>query len=100
MCSSDLVVLAAGGYPGAYAKGKVIDGLDAAGALPEVAVFHAGTAAKDGRVVTAGGRVLGVTALGADIRGAVTRVYEAVDRIRFEGLQCRRDIAARALKRL
>ncbi|MBM4156626.1 MAG: phosphoribosylamine--glycine ligase [Lentisphaerae bacterium] len=94
------VVLAAGGYPGAYAKGKVIDGLDAAGALPEVAVFHAGTAAKDGRVVTAGGRVLGVTALGADIRGAVARVYEAVDRIRFEGMQCRRDIAARALKRL
>ena len=94
------VVLAAGGYPGAYAKGKVIEGLDAAGALPEVAVFHAGTAAKDGRVVTAGGRVLGVTALGADIRGAVARVYEAVDRIRFEGMQCRRDIAARALKRL
>jgi phosphoribosylamine--glycine ligase len=94
------VVIAAGGYPGAYEKGKVIEGLDAAGALPDVAVFHAGTAAKDGRIVTAGGRVLGVTALGADIRGAVARVYEAVGRIRFEGMQCRRDIAARALRRL
>ena len=94
------VVLAAGGYPGAYAKGTVIEGLAAAGALPDVAVFHAGTAARDGRVVTAGGRVLGVTALGADIRAAVARAYEAAGRIRFEGMHARRDIAARALRRL
>ncbi|MBU4459563.1 MAG: phosphoribosylamine--glycine ligase [Verrucomicrobia bacterium] len=94
------VVLAAGGYPGPYAKGKAIEGIEAAGALEDVAVFHAGTAVRDGRVVTAGGRVLGVTACGEDIRAAVSRAYEAVGRIRFEGMHCRRDIAARALRRM
>ncbi|MBN1269989.1 MAG: phosphoribosylamine--glycine ligase [Kiritimatiellae bacterium] len=92
------VVMAAGGYPGAYGKGHAVEGLAEAGALPGVVVFHAGTAADSGRVVTAGGRVLGVTALGADLRAAADRAYEAAGRIRFEGVHYRRDIAARALK--
>jgi len=93
------VVMASGGYPGHYEKGKAISGLDAAAALDDVAVFHAGTALKDGKVVTAGGRVLGVTALGADIRAAIARAYEAVKLIRFEGAHYRTDIGARALGR-
>ncbi|HUT32211.1 MAG TPA: phosphoribosylamine--glycine ligase [Planctomycetota bacterium] len=91
------VVMASGGYPGRYEKGKVIQGLDAAAALDDVTVFHAGTALKDGKVVTAGGRVLGVTALGDDIRGAIARAYEAVKLIRFDGAHYRTDIGARAL---
>jgi len=93
------VVLASGGYPGDYAKGKLITGLDEAAKLPGVTVFHAGTkAGPNGGVVTDGGRVLGVTALGDGIAGAVSRAYEAVARIRFDGMQYRRDIAARALR--
>jgi phosphoribosylamine--glycine ligase len=91
--------MASGGYPGHYEKGKVITGLDAAGALKDVVVFHAGTALREGKTVTAGGRVLGVTALGADIRGAIARAYEAVKLIRFEGAHYRTDIGARALQR-
>ena len=94
------VVLAAGGYPGNYAKGKVITGLSEAGKLPGVTVFHAGTSSRDGQIVTDGGRVLGVTALGDDIEDAVRRVYTAVKQIHFDGMQCRRDIAARALRAL
>jgi len=94
------VVLASGGYPGDYAKGKVITGLRAAGRLANVTVFHAGTkAGSDGQILTDGGRVLGVTALGDGIAGAVARAYEAVERIRFDGMQYRRDIAGRALRR-
>jgi phosphoribosylamine--glycine ligase len=94
------VVLASGGYPGAYAKGKPIAGLKAAAALDNVAVFHAGTARDAaGQIVTDGGRVLGVTALGADIAGAVKQAYRAVEQISFAGAQYRRDIAARALAR-
>ncbi|MBM4040716.1 MAG: phosphoribosylamine--glycine ligase [Planctomycetes bacterium] len=93
------VVMASGGYPGHYEKGKVIAGIDAAAALGDVVVFHAGTALKDGKVVTAGGRVLGVTALGADIRAAIARAYDAVKLIRFEGAHYRTDIGARALAR-
>jgi phosphoribosylamine--glycine ligase len=92
------VVIASGGYPDAYEKGKVITGLDEAGSVPDVTVFHAGTAAVDGSIVTAGGRVLGVTALGDSIAQAQARAYEAVDMIRFEGAYCRRDIAYRAIK--
>jgi phosphoribosylamine--glycine ligase len=93
------VVMASGGYPGDYAKGKVISGLDAAAKLPGVTVFHAGTkAGAGGGIVTDGGRVLGVTALGDGIEGAVKRAYEAVAQIRFDGMQYRRDIAARALR--
>jgi phosphoribosylamine--glycine ligase len=93
------VVMASGGYPDAYEKGKVIHGLRDAEALDDVVVFHAGTAEQDGDVVTSGGRVLGVTALGRDIAGAKTRAYEAVDRISFDGAYCRRDISDKALQR-
>jgi phosphoribosylamine--glycine ligase len=91
------VVMASGGYPGAYEKGKVITGLDAAARLKDVMVFHAGTAEKDGRIVTAGGRVLGVTALGDTIALAKARAYEAVSMIAFEGAYCRKDIADKAI---
>lgn len=93
------VVLAAGGYPGAFQKGKPIAGLDQAAAQKDVFVFHAGTSrAPGGPVATAGGRVLAVTALGPDLESARARAYAAVDMIKFEGAQYRRDIAARALK--
>ena len=97
--SSVCVVLASRGYPAAPKVGDPISGLDDAGALPGVNVFHAGTARRDGGLVTAGGRVLGVQALGPDIRSAVARAYEAVDRIRFDGMQWRSDIGQRALGR-
>ncbi len=92
------VVMASGGYPGNYTKGKVISGLDAANALPRVKVFHAGTARAGEGVVTNGGRVLGVTALGDDLKSAQAAAYAAVEKIRFDGAQFRRDIAARALR--
>jgi len=93
------VVMASGGYPGDYEKGKVIRGLEEAGALEDVMVFHAGTQLKDGEVVTSGGRVLGVTALGADIAKAKARAYEAVDRIHFDGAYYRHDISDKAIRR-
>lgn len=93
------VVLAAGGYPGDYKKGLPIRGLDDAAKLKNVVVFHAGTKQSNGDVLTHGGRVLGVTALGADIKTAVKRAYEAVSKIQFEGVHYRKDIAARALNR-
>jgi phosphoribosylamine--glycine ligase len=93
------VVMASGGYPNAYQKGKLIEGLDEAGRLPDVVVFHAGTKVTRDGVVTAGGRVLGVTAVGRTLKNAVTQAYRAVDAIRFEGAHARRDIAARALRR-
>ena len=94
--ASVCVVMASGGYPGNYEKGKVISGLDAANALPRTKVFHAGTALQDGQVVTNGGRVLGVTALGKDLRAAQAAAYAAVEKISFEGAQFRRDIAGKA----
>ena len=96
--ASVCVVMASGGYPGSYAKGKPILGMDEANALPHTKVFHAGTAMKDGRIVTNGGRVLGVTALGKDLRGAQSAAYAAVDKICFEAAHVRRDIAAKALR--
>jgi len=93
------VVLASGGYPGRYPKGLPISGLDAAGEMEDVMVFHAGTAEKGGKIVTNGGRVLGVTALGDDIRGAIDRAYQAVGKITFDGMHYRKDIGARALAR-
>lgn len=95
--ASVCVVMASGGYPGSYPKGKVITGLDDAGAMPRTKVFHAGTAMADGKVVTSGGRVLGVTALGEDLRAARSAAYAAVERIRFEGAQFRRDIGAKTM---
>ncbi len=95
------VVMASGGYPGAYEKGKVINGLEAAGELENVMVFHAGTTTNEaGEIVTNGGRVLGVTALGATIPAAIERSYEAVKLISWPGVQYRRDIGQKALKRL
>lgn len=91
------VVMASGGYPGSYPKGKVIEGLEAAAALPDTKVFHAGTAKKDGKFVTSGGRVLGVTAWAADLASARAAAYAAVEQIKFDGAQFRRDIAAKAL---
>jgi phosphoribosylamine--glycine ligase len=93
------IVVAAGGYPGSYRKGDTITGLDAANAVPGATVFHAGTTYKDGAVVTAGGRVLGVTALGATLSVAIQRAYAATGQIHFAGMQFRKDIAWRALQR-
>lgn len=93
------VVLAAEGYPGPYAKGDAIGGLDAAAAVEGVQVFHAGTHSKDGRIVANGGRVLNITATGATVSEAVGRAYRAVDLIDWPGGFCRRDIAWRALAR-
>jgi phosphoribosylamine---glycine ligase len=95
--TSVCVVMASGGYPGSYERGKLILGLDAAGALPDTKIFHAGTALRDGMVVTNGGRVLGVTALGPDLKAAQSAAYAAVERIHFDGAQYRRDIGRRAL---
>ncbi len=90
------VVLAAGGYPGPYEKGKTITGVDAANEVEGVTVFHAGTKREGDRLVTAGGRVLTVTAIGGDIDEAAERAYRAADRIAFEGKQLRRDIGHHA----
>ena len=97
--TSVCVVMASRGYPAAPKVGDPISGLDDAGGLPGVNVFHAGTARRGGSLVTAGGRVLGIQALGPDIRSAIARAYEAVDRIRFDGMQWRSDIGRRALGR-
>jgi len=95
--SAVCVVVASGGYPGSYAKGKPIHGLAEVAGLAGIKVFHAGTALAGDQVVTSGGRVLGVTALGKDLREARQNAYSAVERIRFEGAQFRRDIGAKAL---
>jgi len=92
------VVLAAGGYPGAYGKGAAISGLDA-GFPDHVKVFHAGTALRDGTTVTSGGRVLCVTALGETVSAAQAAAYAAAGRIHWEGMFCRRDIGYRAIAR-
>jgi phosphoribosylamine--glycine ligase len=96
--ASVCVVMASGGYPGNYAKGKPILGLAEAAKLPNTKVFHAGTAKNGNEIVTNGGRVLGVTALGKDLKSAQTTAYAAVEKICFEGVQFRRDIAAKALR--
>jgi phosphoribosylamine--glycine ligase len=95
------VVLAAGGYPGKYEKGLEIKGLDRIDQLENVMVFHAGTARSanhDSRITTAGGRVLGVTALGDSIKFAIAKAYQAVDLIHFKGMHYRKDIGKKALK--
>jgi len=91
------VVIASGGYPKSYPKGLEISGLEN-GQADGVTVYHAGTAIKDGRLVTAGGRVLGVTALGNDLQQAIDKAYSAVDKIDFENKHFRKDIGQRALK--
>ncbi|MCX7599210.1 MAG: phosphoribosylamine--glycine ligase [Armatimonadetes bacterium] len=92
------VVMASGGYPEEYEKGKIITGIGDAEELEDVVVFHAGTAQRDGQLVTSGGRVLGVTALGNSFATARSRAYEAVSRISFEKCYYRRDIALRAVE--
>jgi phosphoribosylamine--glycine ligase len=95
--ASACVVAASEGYPGAYETGKVITGVEEAARVPGVEVFHAGTRLEDGRYRTAGGRVLGAAATGADLQEALGSVYEAMGRISFEGMVVRRDIGHRAL---
>jgi|SRR6266850_328172 len=91
------VVLASGGYPGAYEVGKPISGIDQALRVPGINIFHAGTSKRDGEFYTAGGRVLGVTARAGDLGAAVERAYDAAARIRFDGVHYRKDIAMRTL---
>ena len=93
------VVMASGGYPGSYDKGKVIDGLEEVGRLKDVFVFHAATASEGGRVVTSGGRVLGVTGLGEGIPEAIETTYQAVKKISWEGAHYRTDIGRKALQK-
>jgi phosphoribosylamine--glycine ligase len=95
--SAVCVVLAAAGYPGVPRQGDVIEGLERASELPSVRIFHAGTRVDGGRIVTSGGRVLGVTASGPSLAEAHRRAYDAVGTIHFAGSQFRRDIAARGL---
>ncbi len=94
------VVVASGGYPGSYDTGAEISGLDDADNVKDTVVFHAGTAMKDGKVVTSGGRVLGVTSLGNGVEQAIDRAYEACAKISFNNHFLRKDIGAKALKRM
>ena len=96
--SSVCVVMASGGYPGAYEKGKVISGLAEADKLANTKVFHAGTSRAGEDVVTSGGRVLGVTAWGTGLAEARQAAYEGMERIRFEGAQFRTDIGLKGLE--
>lgn len=91
------VVLASGGYPGAYAKGLLISGLTAAAAQPDIVIFHAGTKKAAGGLVTNGGRVIGVSATGADLKEAQAKAYAAVDLISFDGMEFRSDIGDKSL---
>ena len=93
------VVLAAEGYPGSYPKGMEITGIEEAEALEGVKVFHAGTRLSEGKVTTSGGRILGVTALGADLADAKARAYQAVEKIHFDHCYFRRDIGDKGLNR-
>ena len=92
------VVMASGGYPGEYERGKFIEGLEEVSRMEDVFVFHAGTAFEGGRIVTNGGRVLGVTGLGEDIPGAIEKTYRAVRKISWEGVHYRTDIGSKALR--
>lgn len=98
--ASVCVVMASKGYPGSYPKGLPISGLEDVRKLKNVIVFHAGTSRKDGAVVTNGGRVLGVTAIGDSIRDAIATAYQAVSKISWEGVHYRRDIGQKAVRRL
>ena len=91
------VVMAAEGYPGSYEKGRPIRGLDDAAAIEDVKVFHAGTRRSESGLVTNGGRVLGVTALGASVAQAKLQAYRAVKCIRWDGAWCRKDIGDQAM---
>jgi len=97
--ASACVVASSAGYPGSYKTGFPISGLESAARVPGVQVFHAGTALRDTKVVTAGGRVLGVTAAAGSLQDALDRAYQAMGEIQFDGMYYRRDIGHRALKR-
>jgi phosphoribosylamine--glycine ligase len=94
------VVLAAKGYPESPETGQAIEGVAALDGQKDVIAFHAATANRDGKLVTVGGRVLGITALGANLEGAIERAYAAVQKVRFAGMHYRKDIGQRALARL
>jgi phosphoribosylamine--glycine ligase len=96
--ASVCVVISSKGYPGPYEKGKTIKGLDSFKKDKDIVVFHAGTSMKKGKIVTAGGRVLGVTALGKDIKTAKDNAYKAIEKIHFDGMHYRKDIADKAIK--
>jgi phosphoribosylamine--glycine ligase len=95
--SAVCVVMASEGYPGSYEKGRPIRGLDQANSLPGVTVFHAGTKQTGDDIVTSGGRVLGVTALGGNVQTAIEKAYQAVGKIQWQGAQFRKDIGQKAL---
>ena len=97
--STICVVMASGGYPGSYEKGKVISGLDAAAEVKDTVVFHAGTALHGNDIVNVGGRVLGITALGETLQQAIDSAYRAVDMINWEDCYFRRDIGQKAIRR-
>jgi phosphoribosylamine--glycine ligase len=97
--ASACVVMTSGGYPGSFETLKKIEGLAEASALPNVAVFHAGTKRDGDAVVTSGGRVLGVTAIAGDLEQAICNAYEAVDKIHFAGAHYRKDIGAKGIAR-
>jgi len=92
------VVAASGGYPGSFKSGMPISGIEKADAMADVKVFQAGTALKDGKVVSSGGRVLGVTAIGKTLADAQKRAYQAMSQIHFEGMHFRKDIGMQAIK--
>ncbi len=94
------VVLASKGYPGKYEKGKVITGIEEAEKDPDIVVFHSGTDIKDGKLITAGGRVLTVTAVGNTLKEAKEKAYKAIEKIHFEGMHYRKDIGDKGIKRL
>jgi phosphoribosylamine--glycine ligase len=97
--ASACVVASSSGYPGSYKTGLPITGLDAAARMPWVEVFHSGSALKDGKLLTAGGRVLGATSAAPTLEEALNRAYEAMALIHFDGMYYRRDIGHRALKK-
>jgi phosphoribosylamine--glycine ligase len=97
--SAVCIVIASGGYPGKYEKGREITGLDKAARIKDVMVFHSGTAMRSGKVVTDGGRVLGVTGLGPTVAAAIDRAYQGAREISFDGAHYRKDIGARALEK-
>jgi phosphoribosylamine--glycine ligase len=93
------VVASSSGYPGSYKTGLPITGLDMAARIPGVQIFHSGTALANGQLVTAGGRVLGVTAAASTLQEALDQAYRALGEIQFDGMYYRRDIGHRALKK-
>jgi len=97
--ASACVIASSPGYPGSYPTGLPISGLEDAARIPGVQVFHSGSALHDGRVLTAGGRVLGVTAVAGTLEEALGRAYQALGEIHFEGMYYRRDVGHRALRK-